>query len=483
MRKLSIVFMTLLLMVSVAAFGKSESKACVDERFEFTSIVWRLAEAQEYSQCAVPVYKVAIDKYFEKYKKHALIKYCKEIRKDYGVAYDAIASAAAYIEIEDRRVRMREGFVAESIINVDKRWTPETFAKYVELLDKFYRKTKFDKFYASQKPIYDEAEKNFEDMVLHSSLGLDWFKGFFGEEPESYMIYLCINNGPSNYGGTNAPGYDVAAVMGCAYTTSKHYVTYSPSAMNIVLHEFMHTFANPIADKYVSETKVITEMIFPYIKEQLYSGAYDEGAIMYEWFTRLATIMYMKDAGNYRAVEMLITGDITAGFLWQRDAVEKMKEMEANREKYPTFESFVPELITFLESVADDMDKYMEQFVAPEVVDVSPEIGSVIDCEGMETLNITVKFSEPMSQGNMHINPISEYPDEVWIEMLKEMNEGVEAWSEGFKWVDSQTFVIDLPMKYMNELKLSGFLFVGSGFKSHNGMPMKEDVEVKYEMK
>lgn len=53
----------------------NDIKVEVDEIHELNSIVWRLAGAEEYSQCYIPGYADDIDNYFDGYKEHPLIAY------------------------------------------------------------------------------------------------------------------------------------------------------------------------------------------------------------------------------------------------------------------------------------------------------------------------------------------------------------------------------------------------------------------------
>ena len=54
-------------------------KPTVDRRVELLSIVFRLAEKQEYSNNRFKVYTDRIDQYFEKHKNHELIQFTKSI--------------------------------------------------------------------------------------------------------------------------------------------------------------------------------------------------------------------------------------------------------------------------------------------------------------------------------------------------------------------------------------------------------------------
>ena len=77
-----------LAVVLAAICAKAQAiKVEVDEVHELSSIVWRLAGAEEYGQCSIPGYASDIDTYFDGCRKHPLIAYCKELRTTQGIAH------------------------------------------------------------------------------------------------------------------------------------------------------------------------------------------------------------------------------------------------------------------------------------------------------------------------------------------------------------------------------------------------------------
>lgn len=477
-----IITLALILSTCIISAENSKRNFGVDERYEFTSIVWKLADAPEYNQCHVPTYDIAVDKYFKRYKKHALIEHCKEIRKYYGVSYDAIATSTSYITIENGRVKVRDGFDVKNISTIDQRWTPETFSKYVELLDKFYRKSKFGKFFLSQKPLYDEAEASFDSVIMSTAINLPWFKAFFGQEPTSYRINLCINNGGSSYGGLSEEGVDIAILFGCCSSRPNAIAMYQESTSHIVFHELMHAFANPIAAKYVKEFEASTTLIYPYVKYELTQAAYSRSSIVLEWLTRISTLMYMRDNGSSeQEIDMIIKGDHAQGFVWQADAYAFMSKFDNNRAKYPTFESFIPELVVFLDSVANNMDKYVNTSrTVPEIVSVTPESNSTFKYSEIDTFVVEIKFSEKMEVG-VSINFLADDEDKANKVISEEFAKYDTDWifNDFARWTDPYTMQLRITKDLLIRSKCTGFHLLRY-FKSLEGINLKEDVIVNY---
>jgi hypothetical protein len=140
----------------------AQLKSHVDERFELTGIVFRLAEAEEYVNNEVFHYVADIDAYFAPYKEHPLIQYVRKIREREEVAYNAVSGAATLLQIKNGKVSVSPQADIACLVQ-DPRWTEETFSIYVKLLNRFYKDTKFAVFFNQHKALYAETEKRFND--------------------------------------------------------------------------------------------------------------------------------------------------------------------------------------------------------------------------------------------------------------------------------------------------------------------------------
>lgn len=158
----------------------AQLKSKVSESFELTSIVFRLAGAKEYVNNDIPAYAKDIDDYFAKYDTHEIVDYIKELREKHHIGYDAVSAAAALIEINNRKVRIKPGTDAETISNYDDRWSGFRFKKFVTLLDHFYKATRFNDFFLQHSGLYKIAEERMDKLL--SWIDVQWFESFFGEK-------------------------------------------------------------------------------------------------------------------------------------------------------------------------------------------------------------------------------------------------------------------------------------------------------------
>jgi Domain of unknown function (DUF4932) len=117
--------------------------------------------------------------------------------------------------------------------------------------------------------------------------------------------------------------------------------------MDMVLHEFGHSYVNPLMDKYEKKIEKLKEK---YFTEKLKLDAENEGYtgwkyVFNELLLRATTIKITeKNFGKDKANE-LIEYEKSVGFGLVENIVEILRLYENNRDKYPTFDEFYPVLL------------------------------------------------------------------------------------------------------------------------------------------
>lgn len=226
------------------------SPAKVDERFELTSIVSRLAGAEEYMQCQVPSYAKDIDSCFAPYASHPLLAYFQEIRNQRGVSYNAISSMANALEIRNGKIHLKAEYdlrhMADTseVKSIDYRWTKENLNRYLVLLNDFYKKSNFREFYDAHRPVYAMAEERM-DMLL-KLFDTQWFEMFYGKPFGSPQVYISLCNGRSNYSlpsYTNSGNEGFGILIGCSADQEGKPSFKSMPAFCTILHELAHNSA------------------------------------------------------------------------------------------------------------------------------------------------------------------------------------------------------------------------------------------------
>jgi len=492
MKKISLLF--ILCIYSLLSF--SQLKSHVDERFELTSIVFRLADAKEYVNNQVKNYAADVDAYFAPYKNHPLIRYVKEIRERDEVAFDAVAGITFQLEIKSNHIGLNPQTDKQAFLQSEPRWKDETINQFIKLLDKFYRETKFKTFYNRHQNLYATTEKRFDEML--QTIHEEWFQSFFGEVFGNPAIYLSLSNGPSNY-SFNAYRKDSLSdygiIIGCSSVDEEgipyflHFYrdnkpVYNTYLIQVIIHEFSHHFSNPMVTEHEQEMIAAAEKMFPYVSERMSKYSYDEAkSILYEGLNELFVNMYFQENNIQLFTRYFISGDENRGFVWMRRAIRFMNNFYENRTLYPHISDFMPQLVSFINASGDQIEKIMDEYnhSFPYVVSVFPGLNTTVSADVKE---IRVEFSHPMydcygfdktKQGNYDMPKIQNgyFSEDNTIVILKngESHENafsVCSWSE-----DLKTFIIPVELE-----KGKNYGFRLDGFQSSDTFTMKDDFEV-----
>ena len=190
-----------LCLISLLVFhcGYSQMRAKADERFELTSILFALAGAPEYCMCPIPSYFQDIVDELAPFDRSAPVEYARELHQIHRIGYDAVATTAAMLEIENGMIRLRPEYDASGIADLDSRWNEELLRKYIRMLNEFYVLSDFHTFYEEHRPLYEAAEKRMDRVLEQIDCGR--FESLFGAplDPEEMVVYVSLTNGPSNY--------------------------------------------------------------------------------------------------------------------------------------------------------------------------------------------------------------------------------------------------------------------------------------------
>ncbi len=376
------------------AYAQSETvQPKVDERTELLSIIFRLAGAKEYVNNDIPSYSKDIDEYFAPFKGHDAIKFAQKVRVEHGVSYDAVMSLAIALEISDS-VRLCKNL---SPISIDDRWGMDNVNIFVNLLNKFYFETRFKKFFSDHSVLYKIAESRFSGII--NDVDFDWFEKFYGKSAkDNFNLILRIQN-RGNYGTKvilNDGTEDLYAIMGRCIADSSGQPFYLKGIDNIVVHEYNHSFCNPLIDAYYPAMEPASARIYEPVKEILSSQAYGSPKTMeYENLVRACVIMYYQRNGvDEDLLKRQVAGELANGFIWIDKLVDLLGVYEKNRDKYPTLSDFMPEIIKLESSISPtkilkEIEANSPKIVSISIQDKSKEVDPNIT-------EITLTFDRPM---------------------------------------------------------------------------------------
>ena len=323
----------------------------VDPRVELLSLIFRLAGNPEYSQGKVASYTQDADQQFGRFRNHAVVSLAQELRRTRGVSYDAVMSLAVHLrDIEGLDLAVPLDPWPEDL---DGRWSPESVNKFLDAARHFLRDTGFKKFLEQHQKLYQTTATRMQAM-LDKSAHLEWYQSYFGERPSArFTVVPGLLNGGCCYGPRcrNAKGQEALyCILGVSKTDSQGQPEFTPDMLGTVVHEFCHSFANPIIDRHEAELAVAGEKIFRHVAERMRAqrGQHKSGGVGTHRHHRFAA---------RRAAQ----SEASRGFVWTADLAKLLAEYEARRDKYPTLDAFAPRLAEFFTKYAKDFDKQRNQ--------------------------------------------------------------------------------------------------------------------------
>ncbi len=320
------------------------------EAVELICLIFRLAGAEEYTQCKVKQVSESADSYFASMLNHEAVSLAKDFRRT-GVSYDAVSSFGVHLYITPTGKILFNDFIEKDSDASFNRWNLQQRQKMLTALNDFYQKSNFHEWYSQLVPLQNAAVESFKGL---STIDYEWFTRFFGPNNNlATQIRLSFLIGTHNNGiGFNLlDGRSVLSpVMGCFRQDGLENPYYDGDA-SILIHEFCHPYCNPLIDQYWPLMKEKAETIYKSVEPKMKAMAYGTPAtMMYETFVRASVIRYLlaHDTGESAAMN-LIEMEEQRGFVLIRAFVDALEKRERQQTTYLTMDDYMPELIKAME--------------------------------------------------------------------------------------------------------------------------------------
>lgn len=324
----------------------------IDPRVELMCVIARIAGFEEYNQGAIKAYNNDVDRHFQPFRDHPAIKAAQAMRGRMGLGYDKVMLIA--INIDNMADIASRQPLDKPWPGYESRWTPEAATGVRLLFDAirdFVTATDFNGFFRDHHDLYETTVTRMHAM-LAKNLELDWFNAFFGTEPGAeFKLVVGPLNGPANYGprirhegGTD----ELYAIIGAWRADADGLPHFDTSMVETVVHEFTHSYVNHVVEKYRGPLKEPCSKLYGRVADAMQRMAYGNWKTMIdESLVRASVIRYTASHGTTQQVDQLIKNEQANKFLWMGGLVKLLATYETQRETYPTFESFMPEVVRF----------------------------------------------------------------------------------------------------------------------------------------
>lgn len=324
---------------------ENQIKVRASETVELMAILSRTAGFREYCMDMGGQYTRDTEGWFSSFKSHPVIPYYQHLRAKHGVSYDAVMNMAINLEADGRKVSM----IGDKN-SLEKRWQDVDIDTFLVRLNQFYSDTRFHDFYTQHRSFYESVLHTYEQNVMQY-FHQEWYPRFYGTEPtEKFGVIIGFTNGGGNYGPSRQlPGRPKEVFAICGYyvddKTGKAFENGLDYAATLI-HEFNHSFVNPLYDAYATQLGPIGEKLLKRYYRGMSNQAYKNAAtVINESVVRAAVIIYMQENGfTADQVKAEMDDQIARDFLWMPELVTALQYYANHRNRFKTLGDYYPEI-------------------------------------------------------------------------------------------------------------------------------------------
>jgi hypothetical protein len=333
--------------------GRTKLKVTIDPRVELMGVIFHLAGNPEYNNCKSKSYMRNLNEHFAGHREHPAVKMAAKLRKTRGVSYDAVMGMAVHIEDINSCGEIVPFETRPETL--DGRWRINEAREFLDNCRDFVKETDFKAFLAKNQSQYETATARLQQLI-DTKANIAWFDEFFGPRDDvDFNLVLSILNGPGNYGcrvrlDGRTKIYSIIGAWRVDWLGWGN-PTFDPGVLSTVVHEFSHSYCNPLVDKYMKGFRPFGEKYFPRVEKQMKRQAYANWqTMMRESLVRACEVRYaMANDGKERA-EQIANYNIGRGFYWIKELSELLGQYEKQRDKYQTLDAFMPKIIEFFQN-------------------------------------------------------------------------------------------------------------------------------------
>lgn len=320
----------------------------VDARVELLSVIFRLAGHPEYNHAKVlSSYAKDIDAHFAPVKDHPVVRTAQRLRSQYGVSYDAPMGLA--VHLTDAKSLQPLVPLDPWPEGLDTRWKPDELKTFLEQARDFVTASRFQSFFDAHKPLYDLAVSRMRTQLR--TVHPEWFDTFFGTQlNDRFHLTLGVANGPHCYGprlvGRNQR--DLYCILGIWLADAQGQPRFDSSVLSTVVHEFAHSYANPLTDKWEPQLRPAGQALYRTRQEQMTKMAYGNWqTMMRESLVRVAVVRHTFRYQGAAAATKAALAEQAQGFTWMPQLSDLLAQYERQRSTYPTLDAFMPKVVEF----------------------------------------------------------------------------------------------------------------------------------------
>ncbi|MDX1396588.1 MAG: DUF4932 domain-containing protein [Gemmatimonadota bacterium] len=326
----------------------------VDERVELMGVLFRLGGRGEYDMTQVPGWADGVDEYFSPHADHAAVEMAKRLAGPYGVGFFVPMNLAVHVTMPPA---LEERVPLESSGSLHRTWAthPDSTRAFLELARAFARDSRFDRFMDGQRQVVDSTEARLRRLV-GDAIDVAWFEGFWGGDAAAdFVLVPGLLNGRASYGVDYEGPHEEReffAITGVTDVDAAGMPVFDPDFAGTIVHEFNHSFVNPLVDRHRAELQEVGEPLYETVAEAMRALRYGSWeSMMLESLVRAAVVRYVADHEGEDAAAEESRAQVEAGFVWTPELVDLLQRYEDRRDAYPAMDSFMPAIVAFFRTL------------------------------------------------------------------------------------------------------------------------------------
>jgi hypothetical protein len=327
----------------------------VDPRVELFSTIHRLAGTNQYDTNELPGYIREVEGYFGPFRDHPAVRLAQDLRGTHHLDGNSPMALAVYLT-NPPELKGRASLIPPPP-DLDPRWTADAIPRFLAAVRRFAHDTDFRSFFDDHREFYELSVANLHATLKDTDV-IPWFRDFFGYRPDDFVIILGLQNGICNYGASvtlHNGKKEFNSLLGGSRPDRKGAPRYPRRGyLPIIVHEFCHSYANPLVDRHKEALREAGEKLFPLLKKQLSRQGYNTWFVMMcEYLTRACVLRYLAANEDEDDVETRVREDERSGFPGIRALAALLEDYETRRATYPDLDSFLPRIV-------EHFDRYVE---------------------------------------------------------------------------------------------------------------------------
>ncbi|QFZ54231.1 DUF4932 domain-containing protein [Oceanihabitans sp. IOP_32] len=330
----------ILFLVSIKSIGqKSELKITIDERIE---TLYSVAFLDNYFLIGKHdnLYKQKLVKQLQPLKQHKAVQLFDSLSKNHHFTYYRTVEWAL----------QHSNFPEFRKINKNLGDNQTLLEEFREELIKFNQDSLFQHYWEVVKPINEQIISQIKKSETIDELPI-YLEKYYGKKLSSYNLILSplLHSGGFNSEITDQNGKkEVYALIGPnGEIDFVPYFDKNYMETDMILHEFGHSFVNPLVEKYDIEIERLKSKYFTQkLEENAKLQGYGEWKYVFnELLLRATTIQIAQKHFGKEKANKLLEYEKSIGFELVEKILEILREYETNRNKYVDFDKFYPILI------------------------------------------------------------------------------------------------------------------------------------------